>query len=551
MEERRAVSRPTVARRPAGVAPGASEDSVIEGYQALSRSEEQFALATEAVIGSLYDFDTITGWVDHFGGTGRVFGFALDEVGHNSEWWLSRIHPDDIAGVVEEAGRYLEGDASHYTHEYRFLHKDGHYVHISDHGRIVRDESGCPIRLLGGVADISEQKRLEHEREKLHAEIRLERARLGEVFRVAPSFFAVFRGPDYVFEFVNEAFYDIVGRRELIGRPAFAVFPEASAQGFEKIFHEVFHEGKSWVGRDVRIEIHPEAGGPADERFVDLALIPLTDSDGTRSRIVQHGTDVTPHVLAQREIERLLLESEWLSRAERDSRVAAEQAVLARDEMLRIISHELGGPVSVINIAVAGLLQSPPPSPERIHENASVLKRAAEWMDRLLHDLLDIASLEAGRFTLSLMRETPRALVTQAVEMFEGAAHGRGVTLEGITAPDLPMLFVDPARILQALGNLVTNALKATNSGGRITVRAERDGPAVRLAVENSGAGIAPENLTHMFDPVWQQTHHTNSGLGLGLAIVRGIVEAHGGEVAVESTPGAGSRFSFTLPIAG
>jgi len=132
--------------------------------------------------------------------------------------------------------------------------------------------------------------------------------------------------------------------------------------------------------------------------------------------------------------------------------------------MLRIVSHELGGPLTVINIAVAGLLQSPPPSPDRIHENASVLKRAAEWMDRLLHDLLDIASLEAGRFTLSLMRETPRALVTQAVEMFEGAAHGRGVTLEGITAPDLPMLFVDPARVLQALGNLVTNALKAATT---------------------------------------------------------------------------------------
>jgi signal transduction histidine kinase len=245
------------------------------------------------------------------------------------------------------------------------------------------------------------------------------------------------------------------------------------------------------------------------------------------------------------------MDSVSLSRAEREYRVAAEKAVLARDEMLRIISHELGGPLSVINIAVAGLLQSPTLSPERIHENASVLKRAAEWMDRLLHDLVDIASIEAGRFTLSMTRETPRALVTQVVEMFEGAARERGDTLEAVTAPDLPMLSVDPARVLQALGNLVTNALKATGSGGRITVRAERDGLAVRLAVENTGAGIPPENLDHMFDRAWQQTHHTNAGLGLGLAIVRGIVEAHGGEVAVESTPGAGSRFSFTLPSAG
>jgi signal transduction histidine kinase len=247
-------------------------------------------------------------------------------------------------------------------------------------------------------------------------------------------------------------------------------------------------------------------------------------------------------------VEWLLADTEGLSDQERLSRVAAEKATQARDEMLRVVSHELGGPLHVISFAVAGLLGSPAPSPETVHENATILKRAAEWMERLLHDLADVASIEAGRFTLVPVHETPRALVTQAAEMFEGAARDAGIDLQSITAPDLPLLVVDPARMLQALGNLVTNALKATKPGGRITLFAEGDPLGVRLTVEDTGSGIPPENLPHIFDRVWQQTHHTNAGLGLGLAIVRGIVEAHGGTVHVASVRGEGSRFSFTVP---
>jgi two-component system sensor histidine kinase BaeS len=159
--------------------------------------------------------------------------------------------------------------------------------------------------------------------------------------------------------------------------------------------------------------------------------------------------------------------------------------------------------------------------------------------------------MEAGRFTMVPTHETPRALITQAAEMFRGSARDHGIALEAITAPDLPVLVVDPSRLLQALANLVTNALKATKHGDRITLRAERDPFGVRLSVEDSGTGIASENLPHVFDRNWQQQHHANAGLGLGLFIARRIVEAHGGVLQVESTEGEGSRFSFTLPATG
>ncbi|HEV7837535.1 MAG TPA: PAS domain-containing protein, partial [Gemmatimonadaceae bacterium] len=515
---------------------------------ALRASEERFQLATEAVVGFLYDYDMIADRSERFGGTERALGFTKGEVMHSAQWWISRIHPDEVARVMDDVRGYLAGDASHYTHEYRFLHKDGHYIHLSDHGRIVRDADGRPIRMLGGITDVSEQKQLEQDREKLLAEVLWERSRLREIFDVAPSFFALTRGPDHVYEYVNEAYYKIAGRRELIGRRLFDVFPEAREQGFAETFERVLREGTPWTGHEVRMEVYPEGGGAPDEYFVDMTFTPFTETDGTRSGIITHGVDVSSHVRAMREVAMLLLDTESRSEQERESRLAAEKATQARDEMLRVVSHELGGPLSVVSFAVAGILASPTPSAETVQENATILKRAAEWMQRLLHDLADVASIEAGRLTLVRVPETPRALVTQAAEMFEGAGRDRQISIEAITAPDLPLLLVDPARMLQALGNLITNALKATTTGDRITVHAEPDPVGVRLSVEDDGTGIAPENLPHMFDRAWQQLHHTNAGLGLGLAIVRGIVDAHGGELKVESTLGQGSRFSFTVP---
>jgi PAS domain S-box-containing protein len=549
MEKRQDVRRSTARGRPRGAVLSTAERWAADAEDALRASEERFHLATEAVVGFLYDYDPASDRVLHFGGTEHVLGFGLDEVPPESAWWLSRIHPDDLSSVKENARVALDGDASHYTHEYRFLHKGGHYVHISDHGRIVRDQGGRPIRLLGGITDISEQRRLEQEREKLLAEVQWERSRLREIFDAAPSFFALTRGPDHVYEYVNEAYYELAGRRDLLGRRVSEVFPEGTEQGYADIRARVLREGITFEGKEMSL-VTMAPDGTRNERFIDLTLLPFTEPDGTRSGIILHGVDVTRHVLAHREVEWLLADTEGLSAQERDSRVAAEKATKARDEMLRVVSHELGGPLSVISFAVTGILATPMPSAERVHESATILKRAAEWMDRLLRDLADVASIEAGRLTLVTVPETPRALVTQAVEMFEGAAHSAGIALEAITTPDLPVLMVDPARLLQALGNLVTNALKVTQPGGRITLFAERDPIGVRLSVEDTGSGIVRENLPLVFDRVWQQTHHTNAGLGLGLAIVRGIVEAHGGVLGVESTRGEGSRFSFTIPSA-
>jgi signal transduction histidine kinase len=169
-------------------------------------------------------------------------------------------------------------------------------------------------------------------------------------------------------------------------------------------------------------------------------------------------------------------------------------------------------------------------------------------MNRLLGDLVDVTSIEAGRLALVRVPDSPRALVTEAAEMFADRASEGGIALDVSVVEGLPVVLADPARVLQALGNLILNALKATSPGGRVTLRAEHDPVGVRFIVEDTGVGIATADLPHTFDRAWQQSHRTGEGTGRGLAIVRGIVQAHGGQASVESTLGAGSRFSFTMP---
>jgi PAS domain S-box-containing protein len=517
---------------------------------ALQASEERFQLATEAVVGFLYDWDPVNDHVERFGGAERVFGFSLDELLPGSAWWISRIHPEDAPLIMANARRTLEGDATRYTYEYRFLHKDGHYVHMVDHGRIVRDSSGRAIRVLGGITDISERRLLEHEREQLLSTVQWERSRLREIFDAAPSFIALTRGPDHVFEYVNEAYYRFAGRRDLIGRAVYDVFPEGRSQSYAAIRERVLREGIVFEGTGMLLQARAADGNTIEERFIDVTFLPFTEADGTRSGIILHGIEVTAHVHARREIERLLAESERTIQLEHQARAAAETATRQRDHVLDVVAHELGSPLSTIGICARVLATGGASSPAETQATINLIERCVGSMHRLIRDLADVASIEAGRLALDRRAEAPAALLNAATEMFAARALSQGVELETRVCPGLPAVSADAGRVVQVLGNLLTNALRHTVGGGRITLRAERDPLGVRLAVEDMGTGIAPEDQPHVFDRFWHRRPSAVRGGGLGLPIVRGIVEAHGGSVEVTRTSSEGTVISFTIPAA-
>ncbi|MEP6492126.1 MAG: ATP-binding protein [bacterium] len=231
---------------------------------------------------------------------------------------------------------------------------------------------------------------------------------------------------------------------------------------------------------------------------------------------------------------------------------AARKANRAREEVLSIVSHDLRNPLSAIAMC-ARVLEENPPGDERTQKELLVtIRESTEWMNRLIDDLLDAASIERGRLSLQLTPQEPSQLALQALHMFETEASEQGLALDARLPTNLPLVRADGARIVQVLGNLMRNAIKFTPAGGRVVIGIEHRGDALEFTVRDTGVGISAESQSRVFDRYWQSSDGVRArGSGLGLSIAKGIVEAHAGRIWVESVPGQGSTFAFTIPQAG
>jgi signal transduction histidine kinase len=228
----------------------------------------------------------------------------------------------------------------------------------------------------------------------------------------------------------------------------------------------------------------------------------------------------------------------------------AGEAIRARDEVLRVVSHDLRNPIGAMSMAASFLLEDGPPElREGTHGRMlKTIRSASEQATRMIDDLLDVSRIEVGHFAIEPAPEPIADLLMEAVELHRPLAQSRGIRLEWRVTSGLPPVMVDRGRVLQMMGNLLGNAIKFTPDGGCVEVGAESEGMEVRGWVADSGPGIPADHLPHLFDRFWQARRTDRRGLGLGLAIVRGIVEAHGGRVRAVSDLGTGSRFEFTLP---
>ena len=229
---------------------------------------------------------------------------------------------------------------------------------------------------------------------------------------------------------------------------------------------------------------------------------------------------------------------------------ALRDAVARRDEALAIVAHDLRNPLNGILLQSQLLRRHDGKPDRRSRKPADAIHRGGLRMQRIIDDLLDAAQLDAGHLVLSRAAATPCELVAEVVASQEQACAARGLELRQCLPAELPGLWIDRARVLQVFENLVGNALKFT-SRGAITLGARSGEQGVVFWVADTGSGIPEEAQTHVFDRFWQAKAERRAGAGLGLAISRGIVEAHGGRVWLESAPGKGSTFFFSLPAAG
>ena len=243
----------------------------------------------------------------------------------------------------------------------------------------------------------------------------------------------------------------------------------------------------------------------------------------------------------------------------------AVRATVARDEVLGVVAHDLRNPLATVKMCASALASGaaasamPESAAERVLELTGIIQESANWMERIIRDLLDVTALEAGR--LSMQAATvPVEEVLEAVEgMFAPIAREAGVALLVQSASEAPPppVRADMDRLIQALGNLVGNAIKFTEKGGQVSLiacvlpeHAGRDGEHIRFEIRDTGPGIAADQLPHIFDRFWQVRHTIRAGAGLGLAIAKGIADAHGGSLVVESEIGKGSSFYMDIPAA-
>jgi signal transduction histidine kinase len=232
-----------------------------------------------------------------------------------------------------------------------------------------------------------------------------------------------------------------------------------------------------------------------------------------------------------------------------DAKPPAGAPEIGSDDLLSIVSHDLRTPLSVIQSAVPLLLESAADAADQasIRRTAAMIVRASARMSRMIEDLLDRTRMETGKLKLDRARFTLSDVLADVADLRPLAVQ-KEIRLEILPARDADTVSCDRARIDQVLFNLVSNAIKCSRPGTGITVSAERIGAGACFAVRDQGRGMTPETLSKIFERFWQPAGSSHTGLGLGLYIAKGIVEAHGGGLRAESILGEGSTFYCYIP---
>jgi signal transduction histidine kinase/CheY-like chemotaxis protein len=349
--------------------------------------------------------------------------------------------------------------------------------------------------------------------------------RLTTIFENAPVGLALLSGASHVFEFANRAYLEMVGMRPLVGRPIRDALPELAGQGIYELLDGVYASGTPYAGRSLRIMIDRGEGEPV-ETFYDFVYQPLREGD-TTTGVAVVSFDVTD-----------------LARARRD----AEAANRAKDEFLAMLGHELRNPLAPILTALQLMQLRGVSGAER---ERLIIERQVKHVVGLVDDLLDVSRIARGKVHLRMTSLELAGVVAKAIEMTGPAIEERRHTLE-VDVPTGLTVDGDPGRLAQVVANLLTNAAKYTEPDGTIRVSAAREGAHVVLRVSDNGRGIPTDILPRIFDLFVQERQdpeRSQGGLGIGLAIVRSLVQAHGGVVHAESGGvGRGSTFTVTLP---
>jgi PAS domain S-box-containing protein len=531
----------------------------VEAEQALRRSEEQLRQVADSLREVLWvadgAFEKLTFVSPSFE---RIWGRSRESLYADPRVLIRSVPRECRATVVEGLERM---GRERFGMEFPILKPDGERREISLRGFPVLDPAGKTRRIVGIAEDVTDRRRVEERR-----------AFLAEAGRVLASSLdyertlrnladlAVSRLADWC---VVDLCEDGTIRRVAVAHadPALAPVAERYQQAFPPD-----PEGSAGGPRVIR------TGEPEMIEKIDEALIRrITRSDEQFEMLSGLGISAAMTVPLKLE-DRVLgaitvlrsgggtFDADDLQTAELlAARAALEiekarlfreanEAKRLREDVLSVVSHDLRNPLNTIMMSAGFLGETEMAGDPAVRKQLEIISRSATQMNHLIGDLLDVAQIEGGGLVLEKERQEVRLLISEACASFQPLADGKGISLSCQVPEELPPIPVDRGRLLQVFSNLIGNAVKFTDEGGRIDVSATPDRDCIRFLVADNGSGIHAEDLPRLFDRFYQSSTTKKGGAGLGLAIVKGIVEAHGGRVEIASRPGLGTTFSFILP---
>ena len=464
-------------------------------------------------------------------------GYEPQEYLEHPNFWWSRVHPDDLAAVKAEAVQLLK--KGFLTVEYRFLKKDGTYCWVNDAQRLIRDDEGQVVEVVGSWSDITARKQLGEAlavaQETNLKEISDARTRLIDAIETISEGFSLYDAEDKLI-LCNSRY------RELFASHADLMVPGTS---FETILRTAVERGviKDAEGRcdawiEERIARHHVVSETHVQRRSDGRLIQVSERKTTSGGVVAVYADITE-----------LKQHETALMAARD---AADEANRTKSSFLANMSHELRTPLNAI-IGYSEILQedAAEKGDKELIDDLQKIESAGRHLLGLINNILDLSKIEAGKMDVFVEKVDIQALLEEVLSIVKPLADKSKNVIKVICPDDISSFRSDQTKVKQCLLNLLSNANKFT-SKGTLTVTVAREGDSrVGFRVSDTGIGMTKEQLGRLFQAFSQSDASTTrrfGGTGLGLAITKHFCTILGGDVTVESTPGTGSTFIIRLP---
>jgi len=506
------------------------------------RAHERYALVARATNDVIWDWDAEHGTIVWNDALQTMFGYAPDQIDNRLQWWDSHLHPADRERVVSGINGIIEKGGSSWTDEYRFERADGSFTEVLDRGYVARAEDGTPMRMIGAMLDVTERKRAERiatfmaEASAVLASSLDYHVTLARVAELTVPVLADWCIVDL--RTGNETYQRLAivhedGAKADLARDAFGddvreVIISSTPKLIERVANTI----------DIRSAL-----------IVPLVVVPGDRPLGALTLAMSHSR----RVLSERD--RAVVEdvARRAAMAIEHARLYddAQKANLAKDEFLAILSHELSTPLTII-LGWSGILSRQDVSPEELLQGVESIRAGALAQAQLIDDVLDLSRVTTGKLRLDVQPVSIGQLVADSLTAVRVAAAAKRIDLVAPDTTAAGTVLGDGNRLRQVIWNLLTNAIKFTPAGGKVTVELENTPASVRLIVTDTGKGIAHDFLGHVFEPFRQgdaSTTRAHGGLGLGLAIVRHLVEGHGGTVAAFSDGvDRGARFVVELP---